>query len=53
VEGETWQLAPLGPEEDALALDTGDLVEAGVFGVGAAVVHELVRGKRAQLRRIR
>ncbi|MFN9570421.1 MAG: S24 family peptidase [Cyanobacteriota bacterium] len=53
VEGETWQLAPLGPEEDSLALDPGDLVESGVFGVGAAVVHDLVRGKRAQVRRIR
>jgi len=53
VEGETWQLAPLSPEEAPLALDPGDLVESGVFGVGAAVVHELVRGKQAQLRRIR
>ncbi|MFN9571360.1 MAG: LexA family protein [Cyanobacteriota bacterium] len=53
VEGENWQLAPLGPEEAPLPLDPGDLVESGVFGVGAAVVHDLVRGKRAQAHRIR
>ena len=53
VEGENWQLAPLGPEEAPLALDRADLVESGVFGVGAAVVHDLLRGKRAQPRRLR
>ena len=53
VEGNNWQLAPLGPEEAPLPLDPADLVESGVFGVGAAVVHDLVRGKRALPRRIR
>jgi DNA polymerase V len=43
VEGDNWHLAPLGPEETPLALDPGDLVESGLFGVGAAVVHQLLR----------
>jgi hypothetical protein len=36
-----------------LPLDPGDLETSGLFGVGVAVVHDLVRGKRAQVRRIR
>ena len=43
VEGDNWHLAPLGPEEAPLALDPRDLMESGVFGVGAAVVHQLLR----------
>jgi DNA polymerase V len=53
VEGENWRLAALSPGEVPLALDAADLETSGLFGVGAAVVHELVRGKQAQLRRIR
>lgn len=46
VEGENWQLAPLGPEEAPLPLDPADLVESGVFGVGAAVVHHLLKRRK-------
>jgi DNA polymerase V len=43
VEEGTWHLAALGPEEVPLALDPGDLVVSGLFGVGVAVVHQLLR----------
>ena len=46
VEVANWQLGPLGPEEAPLALEPGDLVESGVFGVGVQVVHHLVRRRR-------
>jgi DNA polymerase V len=46
VEGENWQLAPLDPEEAPLPLDPADLVESGVFGVGAAVVHHLLKRRK-------
>jgi DNA polymerase V len=53
VEGENWRLASLSPGEVPLPLDPGDLETSGLFGVGVAVVHDMVRGKRAQVRRIR
>jgi DNA polymerase V len=53
VEGENWRLAALSPGEVSLPLDPGDLETSGLFGVGVAVVHDLVRGKRAQVRHIR
>lgn len=45
--GEAWQLAAVGPGETPLALDPGDWVGSGVFGVAVAVVHDLIgRGAR-------
>jgi hypothetical protein len=42
-------LAPLGPEEAPLPLDPRDLMESGVFGVGAAVVHDLLRRRQQRI----
>ncbi|MEB3243001.1 MAG: S24 family peptidase [Cyanobacteriota bacterium] len=39
--GEPWQLTALGEGETPLALDPGDWVGCGVFGVAVAVVHDL------------
>jgi DNA polymerase V len=47
VEGENWRLAALSPGEVPLPLDPGDLETSGLFGVGVAVVHHLVRSSRA------
>ncbi|MFM7235958.1 MAG: S24 family peptidase [Cyanobium sp.] len=43
VEGSTWQLAALGPGEAPLPLDPVNPLDFGLFGVAAAVVHDLVR----------
>ncbi|MEB3316756.1 MAG: S24 family peptidase [Cyanobacteriota bacterium] len=43
VEGTSWRLAALGPGEAPLPLDPNQPWDGGLFGVAAAVVHDLVR----------
>ena len=40
---ERWQLEPIGPEEAPIPLDPEELEETGVFGLGTAVVHQLLK----------
>jgi DNA polymerase V len=41
-EGATWQLAALGPGEAPVPLDPENLLDGGLFGAAAAVVHDMV-----------
>lgn len=42
VEGTSWQLAALWPGEAHLPLDPANLLDGGLFGVAAALVHHMV-----------
>ena len=41
-EGTTWQLVALGPGEVPVSLDPENLLDGGLFGLAAAVMHHML-----------